>query len=55
MADALSRRTYSEVEDEINEASLVKVFVADAVVAKACSKVDLVESETIEVELLVNI
>ena len=54
--DALSRRTYTEVEDEINEASLVKVFVADAVVAKSCSKVDLVESETIEVELfMVNI
>ena len=49
--DALSKRTYTEVEDVINEASLVKVVVADAVVAKSCSKVDLVESETIEVEL----
>jgi len=51
VADALSRITYTEVEDEINEASRVKVFVADAVVAEARSKFDLVESETIEVEL----
>ena len=43
VADALSRRTYTEVEDES--------ISSDSICCRRCRKVNLVESETIEVEL----
>lgn len=43
VANALSRRTYTEVEDES--------ISSESICCRRCGKVDLVESETIEVEL----
>ena len=43
VADALSRRTYTQVEDES--------ISSECICCRRCGKVNLVESETIEAEL----